>query len=89
MLVNGGLELFQGLHGVVGSLPVNGKLQPAVGAFNAAGQQVRNGRGEIPVSYTHLAAAWGDMADNGIECSVVMEKTEFDARAAFPDFKLA
>ena len=28
------------------------------------------------------------MADNGIECSVVMEKTEFDARAAFPDFKL-
>ena len=34
------------------------------------------------------AAAWGDMADNGIECSVVMEKTEFDARAAFPDFKL-
>ena len=34
------------------------------------------------------AAAWGDMADNGVECSVVMEKTEFDARAAFPDFKL-
>lgn len=34
------------------------------------------------------AAAWGDMADNGIECSVVMEKTEFDAREAFPDFKL-
>ena len=33
------------------------------------------------------AAAWGDMADNGVECSVVMEKTEFDARAAFPDFK--
>jgi len=32
--------------------------------------------------------AWGDMADNGVECSVVMEKTEFDARAAFPDFKL-
>ncbi|MEZ2393735.1 MAG: hypothetical protein ACLRSX_08425 [Akkermansia sp.] len=30
----------------------------------------------------------GDMADNGIECSVVMEKTEFDAREAFPDFKL-
>ena len=34
------------------------------------------------------AAAGGDMADNGVECSVVMEKTEFDARAAFPDFKL-
>ncbi|WP_302014452.1 hypothetical protein [uncultured Akkermansia sp.] len=34
------------------------------------------------------AAAWGDMADNGIECSVVMEKTRFDAREAFPDFKL-
>ncbi|WP_297405601.1 hypothetical protein [uncultured Akkermansia sp.] len=34
------------------------------------------------------AVAWGDMADNGIECSVVMEKTEFDARATFPDFKL-
>ena len=34
------------------------------------------------------AAAWGDMADNGVECSVVMEKNEFDARAAFPDFKL-
>ena len=34
------------------------------------------------------AAAWGDMADIGVECSVVMEKTEFDARAAFPDFKL-
>lgn len=30
----------------------------------------------------------GDMADNGIECSVVMEKTEFDARETFPDFKL-
>ena len=29
LLVKGGLELFQGLHGVVGSLPVNGKLQPA------------------------------------------------------------
>ena len=34
------------------------------------------------------AAAWGDMADNGVECSVVMEKTQFDARTAFPDFKL-
>ena len=34
------------------------------------------------------AVAWGDMADNGIECSVVMEKTRFDAREAFPDFKL-
>lgn len=34
------------------------------------------------------ATAWGDMADNGIECSVVMEKTRFDAREAFPDFKL-
>ena len=34
------------------------------------------------------AAAWGDRADNGIECSVVMEKTRFDAREAFPDFKL-
>ena len=28
------------------------------------------------------------MVDNGVECSVVMEKTRFDARAAFPDFKL-
>lgn len=28
------------------------------------------------------------MADNGVECSVVMEKTRFDAREAFPDFKL-
>ena len=34
------------------------------------------------------AAAWGDMADNGVECSVVMEKTQFDARETFPDFKL-
>ena len=34
------------------------------------------------------ATAWGDRADNGIECSVVMEKTQFDAREAFPDFKL-
>ena len=34
------------------------------------------------------AAAWGDMADNGVECSVVMEKTRFDAREMFPDFKL-
>ncbi len=34
------------------------------------------------------AVAWGDMADNGIECSVVMEKIRFDAREAFPDFKL-
>lgn len=32
--------------------------------------------------------AWGDMAGNGIECSVVMEKTRFDAREAFPGFKL-
>ncbi|MCB5520911.1 hypothetical protein LIP81_20800, partial [Erysipelatoclostridium ramosum] len=32
--------------------------------------------------------AWGDKANNGIECSVVMEKTSFDPRAAFPDFKL-
>ena len=30
----------------------------------------------------------GDKANNGIECSVVMEKTSFDPRAAFPDFKL-
>ena len=28
-----------------------------------------------------------DMADNGIECSVVMEKASFDPRAVFPDFK--
>ena len=34
------------------------------------------------------AAAWGDMADNGVECSLVMEKTRFDARETFPDFKL-
>ena len=34
------------------------------------------------------AIAWGDMADNGVECSVVMEKNRFDVRAAFPDFKL-
>lgn len=34
------------------------------------------------------AVAWGDIADNGVECSVVMEKTRFDAREAFPDFKL-
>ena len=34
------------------------------------------------------AVAWGDMADNGVECSVVMEKTRFDARETFPDFKL-
>ena len=34
------------------------------------------------------AAAWGDMADNRGECSVVMEKTRFDARETFPDFKL-
>ena len=32
--------------------------------------------------------SWGDKADNGVECSVVMEKTSFDPRAAFPDFKL-
>lgn len=37
--------------------------------------------------FLHVSA-WGDMADNGVECSVVMEKTEFDAREAFPDFKL-
>lgn len=30
----------------------------------------------------------GDMADNGLECSVVLEKTRFDARETFPDFKL-
>ncbi len=30
----------------------------------------------------------GDMADNGVECSVVMEKTRFDTRETFPDFKL-
>lgn len=34
------------------------------------------------------ATTWGDMADNGVECSVVMEKTTFDPRASFPDFKL-
>ena len=34
------------------------------------------------------AVAWGDMADNGIECTVVMEKTTFDAKAPFPDFML-
>lgn len=34
------------------------------------------------------AAEWGDMADNGVVCSVVMDKTRFDAREAFPDFKL-
>ena len=34
------------------------------------------------------AAAWGDMADNGLECSVVMEKARFDERETFPDFKL-
>lgn len=39
-------------------------------------------------SLSFHAAAWGDMADNGIECSVVMEKTQFDARETFPDFKL-
>lgn len=32
--------------------------------------------------------ALGDQADNGIECSVVMEKTSFDARETFPSFKL-
>lgn len=37
---------------------------------------------------TFHAAAWGDMADNGLECSVVMEKTRFDERETFPDFKL-
>ena len=34
------------------------------------------------------AAARGDTADNGVECSVVMEKHRFDASEAFPDFKL-
>lgn len=37
---------------------------------------------------TFHATAWGDMADNGLECSVVMEKTRFDERETFPDFKL-
>ena len=27
------------------------------------------------------AAAWGDMADNGVECSVVMEKTRLDRKS--------
>lgn len=40
------------------------------------------------VSLSLHASAWGNMADNGVECSVVMEKTSFDPRAAFPDFKL-
>ena len=40
------------------------------------------------VSLSLHAPAWGDKANNGIECSVVMEKTSFDPRAAFPDFKL-
>lgn len=40
------------------------------------------------VSLSFHAPAWGDKADNGVECSVVMEKTSFDPRAAFPDFKL-
>lgn len=30
----------------------------------------------------------GEMADNSLECSVVLEKTRFDARETFPDFKL-
>ncbi|WP_290565514.1 hypothetical protein [Akkermansia sp.] len=34
------------------------------------------------------SSALCDQADNGIECSVVMEKTSFDARETFPDFKL-
>ncbi len=34
------------------------------------------------------SSSLGDQANNGIECSVVMEKTDFDAREAFPDFKL-
>lgn len=42
----------------------------------------------ILTSLSLHAAVWGDMADNGIGCSVVMEKTEFDAKEAFPDFKL-
>lgn len=33
----------------------------------------------VLVSLFLHAAAWGNMADNGVECSVVMEKTEFDA----------
>ena len=42
----------------------------------------------ILTSLSLHAVAWGDMAANGVECSVVMEKIRFDARAAFPDFKL-
>lgn len=42
----------------------------------------------ILTSLSFHAAAWGDKANNGVECSVVMEKTQFDAREAFPDFKL-
>lgn len=34
------------------------------------------------------AVAWGELADNGVECSVVMKETTFDARASFPDFTL-
>lgn len=42
----------------------------------------------ILTSLSLHAVAWGDMADNGVECSVIMEKTTFDPRAAFPDFTL-
>lgn len=42
----------------------------------------------ILTSLSFHAAAWGDKANNGVKCSVVMEKTRFDAREAFPDFKL-
>lgn len=42
----------------------------------------------ILTSLSLHASAWGDMAGNGVECSVVMEKTTFDPRAAFPDFTL-
>lgn len=42
----------------------------------------------ILASLSLHAVAWGDRADNGVDCTVVMEKTEFDARAAFPDFTL-
>lgn len=40
------------------------------------------------VSLSLHAPAWGDVADNGLDCSVVMVKTKFDAREDFPDFKL-
>ena len=34
------------------------------------------------------AAAWGDMADNGVECTIKMEKTFFDVRDRLRDFTL-